>query len=96
MLLPLAALVIALTAWPQALRAERSEEKPAGTVVIAVTTANVQAVRTYRFPVGRSRVRQFGAQMALDLARRVLLGVEPGRAFVYTPPRTGLEGATRR
>jgi hypothetical protein len=30
-------------------------------------------------------VRQFAAQMALDLARRVLLGVEAGRAFVYTP-----------
>ncbi len=73
-----------------------SEEKPAGTVVIAVTTADAQAVRTYRFPVGRSRVRQFAAQMALDLARRVLLGAEPGRAFVYAPPRTGLEGATRR
>jgi len=65
-----------------------SEEKPAGTVVIAVTTADTQVVRSYRFPIGRARVRQFGAQLALDLARRVLLGVEPGRAFVYAPPRT--------
>jgi nicotinamide-nucleotide amidase len=65
-----------------------SEEKPAGTVAIAVTTAGRQVVRTYRFPIGRSRVRQFGAQMALDLARRVLLGAEPGRAFVYAAPRT--------
>jgi hypothetical protein len=40
-------------------------------------------VRTYRFPTGRARVRQFAAQMALDLARRVLLGVAPGRAFVF-------------
>jgi nicotinamide-nucleotide amidase len=67
-----------------------SEAKPAGTVVIAVTTADAQVVRTYRFPVGRARVRQFAAQMALDLARRTLLGAEPGRAFVYapTPART--------
>jgi len=65
-----------------------SDEKPAGTVVIAVTTADTQVVRTYRFPTGRARVRQFGAQMALDLARRVLLGAEPGRAFVYASPRT--------
>ena len=66
-----------------------SDEKPVGTVVIAVTTADARAVRTYRFPTGRARVRQFAAQIALDLARRVLLGVEPGRAFVYGPPRTG-------
>ena len=48
-----------------------------------MTTADARVVRTYRFPTGRARVRQFAAQMALDLARRVLLGVEPGRAFVY-------------
>ncbi len=64
-----------------------SDEKPAGTVAIAVTTADTQVVRTYRFPIGRARVRQFGAQMALDLARRVLLCAEPGRAFVYASPR---------
>jgi nicotinamide-nucleotide amidase len=62
-----------------------SDEKPLGTVVVAVTTADVRIVRTYRFPAGRARVRQFAAQIALDLARRVLLGVEPGRAFVYVP-----------
>jgi nicotinamide-nucleotide amidase len=62
-----------------------SDDKPIGTVVIAVTTADVRIVRTYRFPAGRARVRQFAAQIALDLARRVLLGVEAGRAFVYTP-----------
>jgi nicotinamide-nucleotide amidase len=61
-----------------------SEEKPVGTVMIGVTTAEARIVRTYRFPAGRARVRQFAAQMALDLARRVLLGVEAGRAFVYT------------
>jgi nicotinamide-nucleotide amidase len=63
-----------------------SDDKPLGTVVIGVTTAEVRIVRTYRFPAGRARVRQFAAQLALDLARRVLLGVEAGRAFVYTRP----------
>jgi nicotinamide-nucleotide amidase len=62
-----------------------SEEKPVGTVVIGVTTADVRHVRTYRFPAGRARVRQFAAQIALDLARRTLLGVPPGRAFVFSP-----------
>jgi nicotinamide-nucleotide amidase len=60
-----------------------SDEKPVGTVVVGVTTADVRHVRTYRFPTGRARVRQFAAQMALDLARRTLLGVPPGRAFVF-------------
>lgn len=66
-----------------------SDDKPAGTVVIGVTTADVRHVRTYRFPTGRARVRQFAAQLALDLARRTLLGVEPGRAFVFTPGAGG-------
>jgi len=66
-----------------------SDEKPVGTVVIAVTTADTQVIRTYRFPIGRARVRQFAAQIALDLARRVLLGAEPGRAFVCASPHTG-------
>jgi nicotinamide-nucleotide amidase len=62
-----------------------SDEKPVGTVVVGVTTADARHVRTYRFPTGRARVRQFAAQMALDLARRTLLGVPPGRAFVFAP-----------
>jgi len=61
-----------------------SDEKPVGTVVVGVTTADVRHVRTYRFPTGRARVRQFAAQIALDLARRTLLGAPPGRAFVFT------------
>jgi nicotinamide-nucleotide amidase len=59
-----------------------TEAKPVGTVAIAVTTAERRVVRTFRFPVGRARVRQFAAQMALDLARRLLAGVEGGGAFV--------------
>ena len=61
-----------------------TEAKPVGTVVIAVTTAERRIVRTFRFPVGRTRVRQFAAQMALDLARRVLVGAGGGGAFVFT------------
>ena len=60
--------------------------KPVGTVVIAVTTAHRRLVRTFRFPSGRSRVRLYATQLALDLARRVLLGQDPGGAFVYAPP----------
>jgi nicotinamide-nucleotide amidase len=63
-----------------------SDEKPVGTVVIGVTTVDERIVRTYRFPTGRARVRLFAAQIALDLARRALQGVEPGRAFVYSTP----------
>jgi nicotinamide-nucleotide amidase len=62
-----------------------SEAKPVGTVVIAVTTDHARVVRTYRFPFTRTRVKQFAAQLALDLVRRTLLGVEPGDAFVYRP-----------
>jgi nicotinamide-nucleotide amidase len=61
-----------------------TEAKPVGTVVIAVTTAERRMVRTFRFPVGRTRVRQCAAQMALDLARRVLVGAGGGGAFVVT------------
>ncbi len=63
-----------------------TEAKPVGTVVMAVTTARDRLCRTYRFPFTRTRVKQFAAQMALDLVRRMLLGVAPGRAFVYRPP----------
>ena len=61
-----------------------TEAKPVGTVVIAATTAERRIVRTFRFPVGRTRVRQFAAQMAIDLARRVLVGADGGGAFVFT------------
>ncbi len=63
-----------------------SDEKPVGTVAIAVTTAADRIVRTFRFPAGRTRVRQFATQLALDLSRRVIGGQAPGGAFVYAPP----------
>jgi PncC family amidohydrolase len=60
-----------------------TEAKPVGTVVIAVTTEHTRIVQTFRFPVGRARVRQCAAQMALDMARRVLVGAGGGGAFVF-------------
>jgi len=56
--------------------------KPVGTVVIAAVTPDARAVRTYRFPGGRDRVRAFAAQTALDLVRRLLSGFGPGGGFV--------------
>jgi nicotinamide-nucleotide amidase len=58
--------------------------KPVGTVAIAAVTADAAVVRTYRFPGDRLRVRQFAAGTALDLARRLLVGAEPGRGFVVS------------
>ena len=66
-----------------------TEAKPGGTVVVAVTTQDVRVVRTFRFPFTRVRNKQFAAQMALDLVRRVLLRAEPGAAFVVRPPAGG-------
>jgi nicotinamide-nucleotide amidase len=59
-----------------------SETKPVGTTCIAVSTSEARLVRTYRFPGVRTRVRLFGAQMGLDLVRRILTGSGPGSAFV--------------
>ena len=66
-----------------------SEQKPVGTVAIAVVSEDVRAVRTFRFPAGRARVKQFAAQMALDMVRRLLTGAEPGGAFVVGHARVG-------
>ncbi|MCX6539718.1 MAG: competence/damage-inducible protein A [Acidobacteria bacterium] len=59
-----------------------SERKPVGTVAIAAVTPTARIVRTFRFPGGRQRVKQFAAQMALDMVRRVLIGADIGGAFV--------------
>ena len=50
-----------------------SEEKPVGTVCIAVV-ANEVRVRTFRFPGGRDMVKQLSANAAIDMLRRVLMG----------------------
>ena len=48
-----------------------SEEKPVGTVCIAVASARTQ-VRTFRFPGGREMVKAMSANWAIDLLRRHL------------------------
>ena len=50
-------------------------EKPVGTVVIAATTTSERRVRTFRFFGERAQVKFQSAQSALDMVRRMLLGV---------------------
>ena len=52
-----------------------SEQKPVGTVFIAVATVDQVSVRDYRFVGSRSTVRERATQTALDLVRRTLLGL---------------------
>lgn len=49
-----------------------SEQKPVGTVCIAVDGGE-GSVRTFRFPGGRDMVKQMSANWAIDLLRRYLL-----------------------
>ena len=49
-----------------------TDQKPVGTVCIAVDTGRV-TVRTYRFPGGRDMVKALSANWAIDLLRRALL-----------------------
>ncbi len=50
-----------------------TEEKPVGTVAIAVSVASDTTTRTFRFPGSRDMVRSQAAQAALDMVRRRLL-----------------------
>jgi nicotinamide-nucleotide amidase len=52
-----------------------SEEKPVGTVFIALSTPEGEVVRDYRIVATRAAVRERSAQQALDLVRRRLLGI---------------------
>jgi nicotinamide-nucleotide amidase len=52
-----------------------SEEKPVGTVFIAVATPRGDAVRRFRFIGTRRAIRERAAQTALDLVRRELAGL---------------------
>ena len=52
-----------------------SEEKPVGTVFIAVSSPRGEAVRRYRFMGTRRTIRERAAQTALDLVRRELAGL---------------------
>lgn len=49
-----------------------SDEKPVGTVVIAVVHSHAR-VRTFRFPGAREAVKTFASYLALDMMRRTLL-----------------------
>lgn len=50
-----------------------SDEKPVGTVVIAVATGEGTHSRTFRFPGERDQVKFQASQAALDMVRRLLL-----------------------
>ncbi len=52
-----------------------SEQKPVGTVFIAVSTPDTEAVRDYRFMGGRAVVRERSVQTAFDLVRRAITGL---------------------
>ena len=52
-----------------------SDEKPVGTVLIAVSSPRGDAVRKYHFAGTRNTIRERAAQGALDLARRHLRGL---------------------
>jgi nicotinamide-nucleotide amidase len=67
-----------------------SDRKPVGTVVMAVVTLDARIVRTFRFPGDRTHVKQFAAQMALDMVRRVLIGADSVGGFAVTPGRQSL------
>jgi nicotinamide-nucleotide amidase len=52
-----------------------SEEKPVGTVFIAVATPKTKGVRKYSFAGTRVTVRERSVQTALDLVRRAIRGL---------------------
>ena len=53
-----------------------TEQKPVGTVCIAVSGAQgTPVVRTFRFPGGRDVVKSMSANWGIDMLRRYLLGV---------------------
>ena len=49
-----------------------SEQKPVGTVVVAVAGPGGHEVRTFRFPGGREQVKFQSSQAALNMLRRTL------------------------
>lgn len=52
-----------------------TEQKPVGTVCIAVTAGDQSRVRTFRFVGGRELVKAFASFAALDMVRRVVQGI---------------------
>jgi nicotinamide-nucleotide amidase len=50
-----------------------SEQKPVGTVCIAVAGPGSHVVRTFKFPPGRELIKAMSANWAIDMLRRYLL-----------------------
>ena len=50
-----------------------TEEKPVGTVWVAVTDGNRQDVVHRKFPGDRERIRRWSSQLALDMVRRLVM-----------------------
>lgn len=59
-----------------------TEQKPVGTVCIAVAAGGVERVRTFRFVGGREMVKTFASFSALDMLRRVMLGIDTDADWV--------------
>jgi nicotinamide-nucleotide amidase len=58
-----------------------SEQKPVGTVFLAVSSALGEVVRLHRFSGSRSTIRERASQTALDMVRRHLAGLPVDPAF---------------
>jgi hypothetical protein len=69
-----------------------SEAKPVGTVAIAVSGPHGTRVRTYRFPGGRTQVKFFASQSALDMLRRAMADDRADPVASAAPP-AGTHGA---
>jgi len=74
-----------------------SDEKPVGTVFVALSSGAGETVRRFQFSGTRATIRERSVQVALDLVRRLLLGLtldprvesEPGAAARPTARGTG-------
>lgn len=54
-----------------------TEQKPVGTVCIAVAVGEATRVRTFRFPGSREHVKNFASFTAIDMVRRTLMNAPP-------------------
>jgi nicotinamide-nucleotide amidase len=83
-----------------------SAEKPVGTAFVALSSSEGETVRRFQFAGTRSTIRERTVQVALDLTRRLLLGLTldprieeaPGSSSRPTPrggPRPAPESAAR-
>jgi len=74
-----------------------SAEKPVGTVFVALSSGEGETVRRFRFAGTRATIRERSVQVALDLTRRLLLGLtldpkveeEPGTSRRPAPRGAG-------